>query len=342
MDSGKTPKVRSPLTQGPSSLLSEVSTWDICRLYRRRLDIDVSRHFIDIERLEYRECVQSGARFFFPFCPGDKLFYQEISKNSWYYLENKEEYRYAGTWLGDAISVLDVGCGIGKFAGFVPHARFVGLELSALATEAGRASSHTILDVSLAEHARANPNGYDAVTAFQVLEHVTDPVEFLRAMVSCARPGGFVVIAVPADDGALGASVNNTLNLPPHHLTHWTDRALNFVMSMMGLIGVGLYHLPLDPEHEVEAITQFFARAIRGAGFHKKLIRNGLADRLFLAVVRVMAKGARRGIAAPSMRGHTVVAIGRKPAEEGAGMAATRRDKGIAHGLGRTGATNLK
>ncbi len=303
---------RSPITQGPSSLLADVSTRALCRLYRRHFNLDVSRHFPDVERLQYRECLQSGVRFFSPFCPGDEQFYAELSKNPWYYAQNKEEYSYAGTWLQEAVSILDVGCGVGNFGEFVPHARFTGLEFSPSAVKAGRNHGRTILAVPVTDHARSNPNAYDAVTAFQVVEHVTDPVEFLRAVVSCTRSGGRVIISVPAEDGPLGAFVNSTLNLPPHHLTHWTDRALSFVMKMIGLVDVSLYHLPLEPEHEVEAVTQFFARAIRGPRFHENLIRNSLADRLFLAMIRVAAKRVRRGIATPFMKGYSVLAVGTK------------------------------
>jgi SAM-dependent methyltransferase len=306
-------EVFSPITGAASSLLSEVCTKDLCRLYHRHCGIDVSRHFREIDRLQYRECLESGVRFFYPFCPGDEAFYTELSKHSWYYAANKEEYRYAGTRLSEAASILDVGCGVGKFAETVPHARFVGLEFSASAVRAGTNVGRTIHSMPIEDHARDNANAYDAVTAFQVLEHVTDPVEFCRGIVSCARPGGLVIIGVPAEDGAFGARVNYTLNLPPHHLTHWTDRALTFVMAMEGLININLHHLPLDPGDQIEAITQFLGRVIGGPRFHKKLIRIGLAERLLFATLRVAAKTAHRGIVAPFAWGHTVVATGQKP-----------------------------
>src|SRR5262249_15961186 len=147
----------------------------------------------------------------------------------------------------------------------------------------------------------------------QVLEHVTDPIEFLRAMARCTRSGGLVIISVPAEDGALGASVNYTLNLPPHHLTHWTDSALTFAMTRVGLVDVNLHQFTLDRDHEAEAIAQFLARIVGGPNFRKKLIRLRLAERLFLAVLRAAAKPLRRGIVTPFARGHSVVAVGQKP-----------------------------
>lgn len=305
--------VSSPVTGGASSVLSEIRIRDVCWLYQRRFKIDVAHYFPEIDRLQYRECVESGVRFFYPFCPGDDAFYAELSKNPWYYAENKQEYRYAGVRLSKARSILDVGCGIGKFAENLTHARFTGLEFSPSAVTDGRAAGRVILPSSVNDHARDNANAYDSVTAFQVLEHVTDPVKFLQGMVSCARPGGLVLISVPAEDGALGACVNDALNLPPHHMTRWTDRALTFVTAMAGLAGVDLHHLPLDPEHEADAITQFLARVVGGPRFHEKLIRISFAERLLFAALRGATKRARRGIAAPFAWGHTVVAVGTKP-----------------------------
>jgi hypothetical protein len=148
------------------------------------------------------------------------------------------------------------------------------------------------------DYARDHADVYGAVTAFQVLEHVVDPVGFLQGMISCVRPGGLVIVSVPAEDGALGVCVNDALNLPPHHMTRWTDRALTFVMTMIGLNEVELHHLSLNPEHRSEAVAQFLARAIAGSGFQNRLIRAGLVERILLALLtesRQTSPGAATG-----------------------------------------------
>jgi SAM-dependent methyltransferase len=312
LSSGEMGEVHSPITGGPSVFLSSIRTRELCWSYRRYLKVDVSDYFRRIEWLQYRECVESGVRFFHPFCPGDDSFYAELSKHSWYYSQNKQEYRYAAGQLRDAHSVLDVGCGVGKFHDSIPHTTFTGLESCRSAAASGRTAGREIIPMRVEDHARQNANAYDAVTAFQVLEHVIDPIAFLRAMTVCARPNGLVIVSVPAEDGALGGSVNDFLNLPPHHMTRWNDRALHFVLTLAGLRGIELYHLPLDPEHECTATSQFLARILIGPSFPKKLIRVSFAERAFMALLRGVAERASRDIPPPFMWGHTVVATGVK------------------------------
>jgi glycosyltransferase involved in cell wall biosynthesis len=59
-------------------------------------------------------------------------------------------------------------------------------------------------------HAQLKTGSYDAVIAFEVIEHVPDPQLLLEAMETMARPGGHVYISTP--DGTFGAGQN------PHHL----------------------------------------------------------------------------------------------------------------------------
>ena len=71
------------------------------------------------------------------------------------------------------------------------------------------------------DHADQRPGHYDAVTSFQVLEHVTEPASFLRACVKALRPGGRLLLGVPNNDSFLGLLEDNWLNMPPHHMSLW-------------------------------------------------------------------------------------------------------------------------
>lgn len=54
------------------------------------------------------------------------------------------------------------------------------------------------------------PGSYDAVVAFEIIEHVPDPAGFLRVCESMLKPGGQVYVSTP--DGCFGTGHN------PHHL----------------------------------------------------------------------------------------------------------------------------
>lgn len=103
-------------------------------------------------------------------------------------------------YLGDR--PLEVGSGIGDYAADLAA---LGLNVTASEAEPGRAKQ-------LAHRFRATPNvtvrelalpvtepgDYSAVFAFNVLEHIPDDVAAVRGMADLTRPGGAVVIYVPA------------------------------------------------------------------------------------------------------------------------------------------------
>ena len=98
--------------------------------------------------------------------------------------------------------VLDVGCNTGYgTVRFVPVARrVVGVDVSPRAIEAaldraGDGRPEFILSGGLE---LPFPDGsFDLVTSFQVLEHVSDPLVFLRELTRVTRPGGQVILTTP-------------------------------------------------------------------------------------------------------------------------------------------------
>lgn len=95
--------------------------------------------------------------------------------------------------------ILDVGCGTGgMFPMLYRFGRVSGAEYSADARERARRLFPDV-EVSPCELPDTLPPGpFDVVTAFDVIEHVDDPVASLRSMVARLRPDGRVVITVPA------------------------------------------------------------------------------------------------------------------------------------------------
>lgn len=132
--------------------------------------------------------------------------------------------------------LLDVGCGEGTFlAQAAPHyASAEGIELDshaasrAAALPGVRVRRARIEDLA-AEH---ETEAYDVVTLFEVLEHIEDPLAALVACSRVLRPDGTLVLSVPHK--LRPGADEDPSDLPPNHLTRWTERALRTALDQAG------------------------------------------------------------------------------------------------------------
>ena len=94
--------------------------------------------------------------------------------------------------------MLDVGAGLGRFAEHVPREAYLGLETDADAVAVCANAGIRVLNLDMQAY-RTSPDHRpaDLVTAFQVLEHVAAPDQFVAEMFALARPGGRIVLGVP-------------------------------------------------------------------------------------------------------------------------------------------------
>jgi 2-polyprenyl-6-hydroxyphenyl methylase/3-demethylubiquinone-9 3-methyltransferase len=100
--------------------------------------------------------------------------------------------------------ILDVGCGGGILSDSMARkgAEVVGIDLSAKALrvaqlhalEAGTPNVQ-YREISAEDLAGQEPEGFDAVTCMEMLEHVPDPGSVVRACSRLVKPGGWVFIS---------------------------------------------------------------------------------------------------------------------------------------------------
>lgn len=135
--------------------------------------------------------------------------------------------------------LLDVGCGSGDYLARIRDQGWsvTGLDISptAAATAAGRYGV-TVLTGTL-PHPDLRPGSFDAVTFWQSLEHLHDPLAALRAARDLLVPGGRVYVSVPNFAGRSARRFGRDwigLDLP-RHLTHFSPDSLRAMLAAAGL-----------------------------------------------------------------------------------------------------------
>jgi 2-polyprenyl-3-methyl-5-hydroxy-6-metoxy-1,4-benzoquinol methylase len=202
-----------------------MSTAEIAARYRVKLGLDVERFFRGVANVDLLECQATGYRFWRPEnVAGSEDFYKMLANLPLdYYRKSRWEYERALKYCTRDARVLEVGCGPGHFLAIaesrVAHAEGVELNREAAANKVTRAPIHT---VPLAELASTRSRSFDVVCAFQVVEHLCDPRRFIEECVTLLKPHGRLVLSTPNDASALHRSLEDPLNLPPHHMGHFS------------------------------------------------------------------------------------------------------------------------
>ncbi len=301
-----------PLLPGsPCEILEEIPTSLLIDCYQRDLGLDVSTEFDDTEIIQLCRGLESNLTFFHPAIIGSQTFYQQLESFDWYSPQNKFEYDRAAECIRPGDQVLDVGCGVGHFAIQIPHAHYVGLRPQGSPHPRIKEQEVKFHTEHLSDHAAAHTEYYDAVCAFQVLEHITDPVLFAEELLRCLKPGGILVLGVPSAESYLTQLTNLVLNAPPHHVTWWTDQALRCLASQCDLEVLSLDHAPVEPwELRLYWMQRLSSAMTKSSKTH---FTTSVSQRL-LNIGAYLSAGVLETVmtAPPSIYGASVVLIARK------------------------------
>jgi 2-polyprenyl-3-methyl-5-hydroxy-6-metoxy-1,4-benzoquinol methylase len=135
-------------------------------------------------------------------------------------------------------TVLDVGAGNGYFVCLAREEfglRAAGVEISRREVRfAAEVLGVELLEQDLAEHAVRD---YSLVTLFNVLEHVPDPLGFLREAAAHVGPDGYLAVTTP-NPACLHARLKGLrhwrLIEPPHHINLFSRRGLEAILARIG------------------------------------------------------------------------------------------------------------
>jgi SAM-dependent methyltransferase len=188
------------------------------------------------DHIDRKKCVLCHLEYFDPPFYGNADFYARISKNPWYYEQNKWEFDVAAEIVSRIrpADLLEIGCGNGFFLEKISSlgVNVEGVDINRDAIASCKAKGLTADAVNVLEITKS----YDMVVLFQVLEHMEQAKELFEFLTTkLVRPGGYLVIAVPNPDGYLKEIDINLLDMPPHHNSCWGFPTFEHLHAQFGL-----------------------------------------------------------------------------------------------------------
>lgn len=150
-----------------------------------------------------------------------------------------EEVPEYGDWIAEIIepylkgSVLEVGCGYGMYSSAyasLPNVTSViAIDLSADAITAAERKTHPMNVVFRKQDVFEMTETFDSVICANVLEHIKDDVRFLKMLLSRLRPGGHLVVLVPAHQ-----RLYSKYDLEAGHYRRYTRPSLRHALETAG------------------------------------------------------------------------------------------------------------
>lgn len=247
--------VKSPLTGKSNTVLEKnILCSNIIENYKKTFNIDVTRFFQGLESIQVYKCLETGYRFYYPFnIDGDSKFYEYLQQMDWYYMPWKWEHEQAYNLIKSNDCVLEIGCARGAFIGKLSKSGIecIGLELNEVAVEEGKRKGINILNETVQEHAKSNPEKYDVICSFQVMEHIASIKQVIQASIDSLKMGGKLIISLPNNDSFLGYDAANYLNMPPHHMGLWNEQSLKSLSYIFNVKLDSIYLEPLQTYHKI-------------------------------------------------------------------------------------------
>jgi 2-polyprenyl-3-methyl-5-hydroxy-6-metoxy-1,4-benzoquinol methylase len=193
-------------------------------------------------------CAVCKLEIFLPQIIGMPDFYIELQNDTSgsYYVGEKWDFQEA---LKDAKlggSVIEIGCGPGVFLDRVQQIaeQVVGIEYNQRALVVARNKGLTVYEADDNE-LDCLKGRFDTAFSFHVLEHVSNPVEFIQDMLAWIKPGGKICLSVPNMGGPVKYISPCVSNMPPHHATRWHLKTFRALSEKLGLRVIRFSYEPL-------------------------------------------------------------------------------------------------
>ena len=154
-------------------------------------------------------------------------------------------------------TLLDVGCGFGQFLQqAAPLSDATGIEISEFCVARARSALGDAATVRRAflSDLIASGEQFDIVTAFEVVEHLTDPSTFFREVHAVLRPGGLFYYSTGNVEGKAARRDGAAWEYwaPEEHLLYYAPRTMTTFLRNAGLTPTWRRDLPLRSDDELQ------------------------------------------------------------------------------------------
>jgi 2-polyprenyl-3-methyl-5-hydroxy-6-metoxy-1,4-benzoquinol methylase len=246
------------------SLIERIPSQRLITSWLSELSIDIRDELHSVPEIRKYRCNDTGLMFFTPpHAAGSEWLYQQLQMIPWYYQRDRWEYGIACRELRRCRSIFEVGCGTGEFLKIARRDghEVAGTELNSRAAAQAREAGLNVTEQPLGQLCAMNKEAFDAVCAFQVLEHVADPATFIETALKIVRPGGRMAFAVPNSAGYVGLGYDLLQN-PPHHMSWWTVACFR---SLSNLFPIRIERIIVEPlaRINVQNYLEWYMRSAR-------------------------------------------------------------------------------
>ncbi|TCK07126.1 class I SAM-dependent methyltransferase [Marinobacterium mangrovicola] len=245
---------------GRSTHLQTLSTAKLCASYQLKCGLDISKHLknLNSSMIELYKCEKTGYKYWLPNdISYSETFYREIS-SCWpgYYRVDRWEHEVSLRYLKNLDYILEIGCGPGHFLKKMERfgKKAVGIEFNKEAIDR-KVTKFPIYSKDINVLSNEEPCKYDAVYAFQVLEHVKNPSDIIESSIKCLRPGGLLIFSVPNNEYVHFLNQEDPFDLPPHHLGHYTPLVFENIAKIYGL-DILKVHIEIRKAKSIDALKK--------------------------------------------------------------------------------------
>ena len=221
-------------------------------------------------------------------------------------MDEKEKYMYAKKYIKSNDKVLEVGSGKGAFAKYLETKDYIGLDFIKNAKKMVFENGIKIENETIQDYAKKYSESFDIVVSFQVLEHVSDPKSFIESKIKALKMGGKLIVAVPSENSFLKYVTNGILNMPPHHVTRWSDETLRFISYKYNLKLIDIWHEKLQNAHKLWYLSTFIQNSILKPKLIDLSFKRKVVGKFASLISRILYKGFKNEMLPV---GQTIVAV---------------------------------